>query len=80
MDKFGQEISAINPAPAVTIPPLYPVLSEYYHPQSLEGIRKGTDSDGYANTVTRDKFNHCQYAQIPPTINQDVRFQGRFGI
>jgi len=35
LDKFGQAVSALDPAPANRIPPLYPALSEYFHPQHL---------------------------------------------
>ncbi len=72
IDKFGQAISAINPQPARTIPPLYPALSEYFHPQHLSSDRAQT------NTVGRDPYGHCQFAQFPPTINQEARINARF--
>ncbi|KAK1751340.1 hypothetical protein QBC47DRAFT_454686 [Echria macrotheca] len=71
-DKFGQAISAINPAPANRIPPLYPALSEYFHPQLATG------DPAQANTVGRDPYNHCQFAQFPRTINQDARINASF--
>lgn len=71
-DKFGQAISAINPAPASRIPPLYPALSEYFHPQHLPSDRK------LAFTVGDNPYGSCQYAQYPPTINQDARINASF--
>lgn len=61
IDKFGQAISAIDPRPANNIPPLYPNLSEYFHPQDLGG------DINRENVVTEDPAG-CQYAQYPPTI------------
>ncbi|KAF2403812.1 hypothetical protein EJ06DRAFT_579746 [Trichodelitschia bisporula] len=76
-DKFGQAISAINPAPTNAVPPLYPVLSEYFHPQHLS-----TDpaSEGYlqAKSVGKDPFGSCQFGQYPPIINQDTRINTAF--
>ena len=71
-DKFGQAISAINPAPASHIPPLYPALSEYFHPQHLPSDRK------QAFTVGDNPYGTCQYAQYPPAINQDARINASF--
>jgi hypothetical protein len=62
-DKFGQAISAINPAPASYIPPLYPALSEYFHPQHLPSDQK------QAFTVGANPYRTCQYTQYPPAIN-----------
>lgn len=66
IDKFGQCISAIDPRPSNNIPPLYPNLSEYFHPQNLG------DDLNRNNVVIEDPIG-CQYAQWPPTINQDAR-------
>ncbi|CAK1364568.1 unnamed protein product [Cercospora beticola] len=71
IDKFGQAISAIDPRPANNIPPLYPNLSEYFHPQDLGG------DINRENVITEDPAG-CQYAQYPPTINQDARLNGNF--
>lgn len=76
-DKFGQAISAIDPAPANLIPPLYPILSEYFHPQHLSS-KKDDPKYGQANTVGKDPFGYCQYAQYPHTINQDARMNASF--
>ncbi|KAI1129984.1 hypothetical protein F5Y10DRAFT_290228 [Nemania abortiva] len=72
IDKFGQAISAIDPKPARLIPPLYPALSEYFHPQHLSSDR------GQAKTVGQDPYGHCQFAQFPPTINQEARLNANF--
>jgi hypothetical protein len=76
-DKFGQAISAIDPAPAAFIPALYPVISEYFHPQHLD---PDPTKPGYqsAKTVGSDSFGRCQFAQYPPTINQDARVNASF--
>ncbi|KAI1194795.1 hypothetical protein F5X97DRAFT_346288 [Nemania serpens] len=71
-DKWGQACSAINPAPAVTIPPLYPALSEYFHPQRLQS------DHNKANTVGNDPYGHSQFGQYPPAINQDARVNAEF--
>jgi hypothetical protein len=72
IDKFGQAISAINPAPATTVPPVYPALSEYFHPQHLKGNR------AMAKTVESNTYDKCEFAQIPPTINQEARINASF--
>lgn len=71
-DKFGQAISAINPAPANQIPPLLPALSEYFHPQHLKGDTR------QAVTVGQNLYGTCQYAQFPPAINQDARINASY--
>ncbi|USW53093.1 hypothetical protein Slin15195_G064120 [Septoria linicola] len=71
IDKFGQAISALDPRPSNNIPPLYPNLSEYFHPQSL-----GSDVNR-DNVIIEDPAG-CQFAQYPPTINQDARLNGSF--
>jgi hypothetical protein len=72
IDKFGQAISAINPAPATSIPPVYPALSEYFHPQHLKGNRD------MAKTVESDSYVNCEFGQFPPTINQEARINASF--
>jgi hypothetical protein len=72
IDKFGQAISAINPAPAATIPSVYPALSEYFHPQHLKG------NTAQAKTVVEETYGNCEFAQIPPTINQEARINASF--
>lgn len=76
-DKFGQAISAIDPTPTNQIPPLYPVLSEYFHPQHLSSDPDTPDFK-QAKTVGKDPFGSCQFAQYPPTINQDARINAAF--
>lgn len=76
-DKFGQVISAIDPSPANFIPPLYPVLSEYFHPQHHSYDPKAADF-GLAKTVGKNEYGKCQFAQYPPTINQDARLHASF--
>ncbi|KAF7192543.1 hypothetical protein HII31_06134 [Pseudocercospora fuligena] len=71
IDKFGQCISAIEPRPTNKIDPLYPNLSEYFHPQSFAG---SADRD---NVVIEDPAG-CQFAQYPPAINQDARLNSHF--
>ncbi|TGJ78619.1 hypothetical protein E0Z10_g10147 [Xylaria hypoxylon] len=79
IDKFGQAIHAINPTPrprSQGIPPLYPCISDFYEPQVV------LNEDGTvhrANTVTEeDQGGRCRYIQVPPHINQPVRFNGAF--
>ncbi|GME34033.1 hypothetical protein FN846DRAFT_301180 [Neofusicoccum parvum] len=73
IDKFGQAIHAIDPTPAADgPPPLYPCLGDSCRPQALRGDATR------ANTVTRDAPGRCQYAQLPPAINQPARLNGAF--
>jgi hypothetical protein len=73
IDKFGQAICAIDPTPYRKGPsPLYIIVSEFLQPQSLA-------NDKYtANTVVLDEPGFCQYAQLPPQINQLSRLNTAF--
>ncbi|KAF2467761.1 uncharacterized protein BDR25DRAFT_158705, partial [Lindgomyces ingoldianus] len=73
IDKFGQAIHAIDPTPYRAGPlPLYVTVSEFLQPQSL------VDDKYTANTVVLDKPGFCQYAQLPPQINQLCRLNTAF--
>lgn len=73
IDKFGQAISAINPAPAHAIPPLYPALSQYFHPQHLK-----SDPTQAKTVEPSETYAACEFAQFPPTINQETRINASF--
>ena len=76
IDKFGQAVSAINPT-NLDPEPLYPVISEYYHPQQLPLAAGETVPD--ANVVIKgEKNGFCRYVQVPPNINQDARINAVF--
>ncbi|CAO2658401.1 Nn.00g061240.m01.CDS01 [Neocucurbitaria sp. VM-36] len=73
IDKFGQAISAIDPTPYIKGPlPLYIIVSDFLQPQSL------ADDKYTANTVVLDEPGFCQYAQLPPQINQLSRLNTAF--
>lgn len=77
VDKFGQAIHAIDPTPrprSQEIPALYPCISDFYEPQA----NLDDESNQIANTVERDEDGQCRYVQVPPHINQAIRFNGAF--
>ncbi|KAH6691798.1 hypothetical protein BKA61DRAFT_499911 [Leptodontidium sp. MPI-SDFR-AT-0119] len=76
IDKFGQAVSAINPA-NLTPKPLYPVISEYYHPQQLP-LATGAIVPNPNVVVKGDPDGRCRFVQIPPNINQDARVNAVF--
>jgi hypothetical protein len=75
-DKFGQAVSAIDPASQIP-QPLFPVISEYYQPQTLPQPPGFTDT--IPNVVIKgDPPSHCRFVQLPPNINQDARINAVF--
>lgn len=72
VDKFGQAICAIDPryghAADQTV---FPCVSDYFAPQQL--------SSGQCNTVLAPEMpGSCEFAQVPPAINQHSRLNGVF--
>ncbi|KAI1819365.1 hypothetical protein F4861DRAFT_146670 [Xylaria intraflava] len=75
IDKFGQALVPIDQNPRVDgPPPLYPCISDFYEPQTI------TLPDGkeYANTVEQDNAAQCEFVQLPPQTNQNVRLNASF--
>ncbi|GIK00102.1 hypothetical protein Aspvir_004117 [Aspergillus viridinutans] len=72
IDKFGQAVSAIDPRSSVAPPAFSPVLSEYYQPQLWKTT---TEANVIFPSETR---TDCQFAQMPPSINQDARLNTAF--
>ncbi|KAI0118157.1 hypothetical protein GGR51DRAFT_498324 [Nemania sp. FL0031] len=75
IDKFGQALVPIDQNPRVDgPPPLYPCISDFYEPQTI------TLGDGkeYANTVLQDNAAQCEFLQLPPQVNQNVRLNANF--
>ncbi|RDL32366.1 uncharacterized protein BP5553_08822 [Venustampulla echinocandica] len=72
VDKFGQCAPAIDPHPRRTgPPPLYPCLSDLLAPQNFDG--------GYANVAIKpESTSVCEFAQVPPQINQPSRLNAKF--
>ncbi|KAI0436967.1 hypothetical protein F4803DRAFT_556483 [Xylaria telfairii] len=79
VDKFGQCADAIDQTPrAKGSPPLFPCLSDYYQPQV---IPETDEKKGYPNIPKlQDKADECEFAQIPPQINQSSRLNAAFVI
>lgn len=74
-DRWGQCVSAIDPRPALETPPLWPVVSEYYRPQvDIAGAKTGAKTVG----MLPEPAGHCQYAQMPPNVNQEARLNAHF--
>ncbi|KAI8207723.1 hypothetical protein K4K52_002066, partial [Colletotrichum sp. SAR 10_76] len=74
VDKFGQALAAIDPIPRLTNPSsLYPSISDFYEPQVIK-----QNNEVYANTIQKAKEGQCEYIQIPPQINQNVRLNAQF--
>ena len=85
IDKFGQALVAIDPQPRRSgRPPLFPCISDFFEPQLVKIKNGKKDADGqeledvYANTVIQDKPGQCEFIQLPPQINQDVRLNAAF--
>ncbi|KAI1426136.1 hypothetical protein F5Y12DRAFT_310104 [Xylaria sp. FL1777] len=75
IDKFGQALVAIDQKPRVDgPPPLYPCISDFYEPQTI------TLEDGkeYANTIVQDNAAQCEFLQLPPQVNQNMRLNANF--
>ncbi|KAM0360388.1 hypothetical protein ACHAPK_009116 [Fusarium culmorum] len=74
VDKFGQSLAAIDPIPRLTNPSsLYPSISDFYEPQVIK-----QNDEVYANTIQKAKEGQCEYIQVPPQINQNVRLNAEF--
>ncbi|EJT75103.1 hypothetical protein GGTG_08941 [Gaeumannomyces tritici R3-111a-1] len=74
IDKFGQALMAIDPEPKATGPdPMYPCISDFYEPQLV--VSEGKDN---ANTVLKERPGLCEFMQLPPSINQNARFNATF--
>jgi hypothetical protein len=74
IDKFGQTLAAIDPIPRLTDKSsLYPCISDFYEPQVIK-----QNNEVYANTIQQAKEGQCEYIQIPPQINQNVRLNAQF--
>lgn len=73
VDKFGQCAPAIDQRPSRTgPPPLYPCLSDYVVPQSF-------GADNTPNVAVKpENPNSCEFAQVPPQINQASRLNCQF--
>ncbi|KAI1171806.1 hypothetical protein F4777DRAFT_582528 [Nemania sp. FL0916] len=74
IDKFGQALVPIDQNPRVDgPPPLYPCISDFYEPQTIT-----IDGKDYANTIIQDNAAQCEFLQLPPQINQNVRLNASF--
>ncbi|KAI2780786.1 hypothetical protein F4815DRAFT_469100 [Daldinia loculata] len=74
IDKFGQALVPIDQNPQVNgPPPLYPCISDFYEPQTIE-----LECKHYANTVIKDSAAQCEFLQLPPQINQNARLNASF--
>jgi hypothetical protein len=85
IDKFGQVIHALDPtpvpdgAPPVQISRTWPCLSDWYAP----GVRTTEKGHPVPNTVqpVLDEDNpRCEFAQVPPQINQSARINASWVI
>ncbi|EER25092.1 hypothetical protein D8B26_007692 [Coccidioides posadasii str. Silveira] len=74
IDKFGQAINAIDPRYGYEDrEAVYPHISEYFAPQLLP--------DGQPNVVRQPvEKGYCEFAQVPPGINQHARLNSAFMI
>ena len=81
VDKFGQAISAINPAPVdygAPIPTISPCLSDTYFPGTVGDVDPST-STARANCVIPQSDNlSCPFVNLPPGINQPARLNAAF--
>lgn len=81
VDKFGQAISAINPAPVnygAANPTISPCLSDTYFPGTVGNVNP-SDSTARANCVIPQGDNKsCPFINLSPSINQPARLNAAF--
>ncbi|KAL9610371.1 MAG: hypothetical protein Q9167_004911 [Letrouitia subvulpina] len=81
IDKFGQAISAINPASinyGAANPTISPCLSDTYFPGTVGNVNP-SDSTARANCVIPQGDNKsCPFINLPPAINQPARLNAAF--
>ena len=81
VDKFGQAICAIDPAPrdrSAPVPTVSPCLSDTHFPGTLNDVSP-SDSKARANTViAASDYNACPFVQLTPAINQPARLNASF--
>ena len=71
VDKFGQCAPAIDQRPRKTgPPPMYPCVSDYFAPQQYNGLANAA--------IKPENEEYCEFAQIPPQINQYSRLNASF--
>ncbi|KNC98347.1 uncharacterized protein SPPG_06056 [Spizellomyces punctatus DAOM BR117] len=75
IDKFGQAICAFDPT-GQTKPSLYPCLSEFYCPQP--DPNSPDMATPFPRTVKGSSGTSCEFAQMPPNLNQDARVNAHF--
>ena len=81
IDKFGQAISAISPAPlnyGAAVPTISPCLSDTYFPGTVGDVDPSTPA-ARANCVIPQSDNRaCPFINLPPAINQPARLNAAF--
>ncbi|KAK6519040.1 hypothetical protein TWF281_003729 [Arthrobotrys megalospora] len=77
IDKFGQAITVIDQRPSLTPQKVWPCISDWYKPHTVEGIK---GKEGLPNIIEREDENplRCEYVQVPPSINQPARLNGAY--
>lgn len=73
IDKFGQAISAIDPRYGHEHEQaVFPHLSSYYEPQLFD------KKPNLVRPPRQDCEGHCEFSQVPPTVNQPARLNSTF--
>ena len=73
IDKFGQAVHAVNPLEYdFPSPPIYPAKGDYYQTSATKEDIPNVVDPGRSTT------EHCEFIQLPPTINQPARLNAEF--
>ncbi|KAL8692919.1 MAG: hypothetical protein Q9218_002145 [Villophora microphyllina] len=81
IDKFGQAISAINPAPlnyGAPVPTISPCLSDTYFPGTIGDVDPAAASARANCIISQGNNKSCPFINLPPGINQPARLNAKF--
>ena len=81
IDKFGQAISAINPAPVnygAAVPTISPCLSDTYFPGTIGNVDPASTTARANCIISQGNNKSCPFINLPPGINQPTRLNAKF--
>ncbi|KAL8832472.1 MAG: hypothetical protein Q9191_000242 [Dirinaria sp. TL-2023a] len=81
IDKFGQAISAISPAPlpyGALVPTISPCLSDTYFPGTIGNVDPASATARANCIISQGNNKSCPFINLPPGINQPARLNAKF--